>query len=585
MRTLPAAKALLDAHRPSGVPYPLGPMAELSPEERVRRLEMLHKIGVALSAEQNKDRLVEMILLEAKALCNADGGTLYLRTDEDELRFVIVRNDTLGIALGGTTGQTPTLPNIPMFDPQTGEANRNNVATYAAALGRSVNIVDAYDVARFDFSGTKKFDQRNNYRSQSFLTIPMVNNEGRVTGVLQLINAREDGKVVPFTEDEQRLVEALASQAGVALDNQQLLAGQKELLESFIQMIASAIDHKSPYTGEHCERVPILTEMIARSLCDVKDGPFAGFKLNDDEWYELKIAAWMHDCGKITTPVHVMDKATKLEKIFDRIELVRLKSELMKRDAEILCLKRQLQGEGDAETLHAAMRMEIETIEQDLKFLEVANVGGEFLEPERQQRIAELGARTLTVNGGQLRFLSDDEVRNLSISRGTLTNEERLIINGHMVQTIKMLQSLPFPRNLTRVPEYAGGHHEKMDGTGYPRGLYAVDMSIPARVMAIADVFEALTAQDRPYKKGKKLSEAMAIMGRMKKDNHLDPDLFDHFVTSKVYRQYAEKYLPPELIDEVDHAALLAISPKSFSLPDPETRRGRWDRFLAEYEA
>jgi HD-GYP domain-containing protein (c-di-GMP phosphodiesterase class II) len=560
-------------------------MAELSPEERVHRLELLHKIGVALSAEQNKDRLVEMILLEAKALCNADGGTLYLRSDEDELRFVIVRNDTLGIALGGTTGQASTLPNIPMFDPQTGAANRNNVATYAAALGRSVNIVDAYDATRFDFSGTKKFDQRNNYRSQSFLTIPMVNNEGRVIGVLQLINAREDGKVVPFTEDEQRLVEALASQAGVALDNQQLLEGQKELLESFIQMIASAIDHKSPYTGEHCERVPILTEMIARSLCEVKEGPFAGFKLSDDEWYELKIAAWMHDCGKITTPVHVMDKATKLEKIFDRIEVVRLKSELMKRDAELLCLKRQLQGEGDAETLHAAMKMEIETIEQDLKFLEVANVGGEFLEPERQQRIAELGARTVQVNGTAQRFLSDDEVKNLSISRGTLTNEERLIINGHMVQTIKMLQSLPFPRNLTRVPEYAGGHHEKMDGTGYPKGLYAIDMSIPARVMAIADVFEALTAQDRPYKKGKKLSEAMAIMGRMKKDNHLDPELFDHFVTSKVYRQYAEKYLPVELIDDVDHAALLAISPKSFSLPDPETRRGRWDRFLAEYEA
>ncbi|HEX2880981.1 MAG TPA: GAF domain-containing protein, partial [Polyangiaceae bacterium] len=212
-------------------------MAELSPEERVHRLELLHKIGVALSAEQNKDRLVEMILLEAKTLCNADGGTLYLRTDEDELRFVILRNDTLGIALGGTTGQAPTLPNIPMFDPKTGEANRNNVATYTAALGRSVNIVDAYDATRFDFSGTKKFDQRNNYRSQSFLTIPMVNNEGRVIGVLQLINAREDGKVVPFTEDEQRLVEALASQAGVALDNQQLLEGQKELLESFIQMI------------------------------------------------------------------------------------------------------------------------------------------------------------------------------------------------------------------------------------------------------------------------------------------------------------------------------------------------------------
>ncbi|HTM46758.1 MAG TPA: HD domain-containing phosphohydrolase [Polyangiaceae bacterium] len=559
-------------------------MAELSLEEKVRRLELLHKIGVALSAEQNKDRLVEMILLEAKALCNADGGTLYLRTDDEHLRFAILRNDTLGTALGGSGGRTVDLPAIPMYDPLTGEANRHNVATYAAALGRSVNVPDAYDAAGFDFSGTKKFDQRNNYRSKSFLTIPMVNNENRVIGVLQLINARDAaGNVIPFGTEEQRLVEALASQAGVALDNQHLLAGQKQLLESFIQMIASAIDHKSPYTGEHCERVPILTEMIARSVCQATDGQFKDFSLSEDEWYELKIAAWMHDCGKITTPVHVMDKATKLEAIFDRIELVRLRAELLRRDAQIDFLRRKLAGEANLEALEAAMQMEIETIDQDLQFLEVANVGGEFLEPERQQRIRELGARELEVGGKKQPFLSQDEVKNLSISRGTLSNEERLIINGHMVQTIKMLEALPFPRNLRRVPEYAGGHHEKMDGTGYPRGLYGGEMSIPARIMAIADVFEALTAQDRPYKKGKKLSEAMKIMGFMKRDNHLDPDLFDHFVSSRVYRQYAEKYLPTELIDEVDEAVLLAIQPKGYTLPDTSVRKARWHRFLAEY--
>jgi HD-GYP domain-containing protein (c-di-GMP phosphodiesterase class II) len=559
-------------------------MPELSLEERVKRLQLLHKIGVALSAEQNKDRLVELILLEAKALCNADGGTVYLRGDDEHLHFAIVRNDTLGIALGGTTGRAADLPSIPLFNATTGEANRHNVATYAALLGRSVNIVDAYDADGFDFSGTKQFDARNSYRSQSFLTIPLVNNQGRVIGVLQLINAREGGEVVPFTADEQQLVEALASQAGVALDNQQLLAGQKELLESFIQMIASAIDHKSPYTGEHCERVPILTEMLARSLCDATDGQFADFDLDEDEWYELKIAAWMHDCGKITTPVHVMDKATKLEGIFDRIETVRLRAELMKRNIELDFLRRKLAGQALGEAQEQAMQLELQTIDRDLAFLEVANVGGEFLEPERQRRIADLGARTVDVAGKPQRFLSDDEVRNLSISRGTLTNEERLIINGHMVQTIKMLEALPFPRNLKRVPEYAGGHHEKMDGSGYPRGLYGGDMSIPARIMAIADVFEALTAQDRPYKKGKKLSEAMAIMGRMKRDNHLDPGLFDHFVSAGVYRKYGEKYLPPELIDDVDEAALLAIEPKAFALPDEGVRKARWLRFLAEYE-
>jgi HD-GYP domain-containing protein (c-di-GMP phosphodiesterase class II) len=563
----------------------LGAMSERELEEKIERLELLHKIGVALSAEQNKDRLVEMILLEAKSLCNADGGTLYLRTDDDHLKFTIMRNDSLGIALGGTTGRAVDLRPIPMFESLSGEPNRRNVATYAAALGRSVNIANAYDEPGFDFSGTKEFDRQSNYKSQSFLTIPMVNNEGRVTGILQLINARSTagGEVVAFAEEEQRLVESLASQAAVALDNQQLIDGQKELLESFIRMIAEAIDHKSPYTGEHCERVPILTEMLTRSVCDAKEGPFADFDLDEEEWYELKIAAWMHDCGKITTPVHVMDKATKLEAIFDRIELVRLRFEVLKREAELKYLRALAGGAGDPEALKAAQFLEVETLTRELAFLEAANVGGEFLEPERQERIAEIGARTVTVGGVEQRLLSEEEVKNLRISRGTLTNPERLVINGHMVQTIKMLSALPFPRNLKRVPEYAGGHHEKMDGTGYPKGIFASDMSIPARIMAIADVFEALTAKDRPYKKGKKLSEAMAIMGRMKRENHLDPDLFDHFVRSGVYRAYALKFLSADLIDNVNEAELLAIVPKSFALPDLEVRRARWLDFLPEY--
>jgi hypothetical protein len=309
-------------------------------EQKVERLELLHRIGIALSAEQNKDRLVEMILLEAKALCNADGGTLYLTTDEDELKFAMMWTDSLGISLGGSTGRPVTFPPIPMYDPATHNPNHANVATSAALMGRSVNIVDAYDAEGFDFSGTKEFDRRNGYRSKSFLTIPMFNTEKRVIGVLQLLNAQDPatGELIAFSEEQQRFVEALASQAGVALDNQQLLQGQKELLESFIQMIAAAIDEKSPYTGEHCERVPILTEMLTRSLCDAGDGPFGAFNLSEDEWYELKIAAWMHDCGKITTPVHVMDKATKLEALADRMEVVRHRFELVIRDLELAYL-------------------------------------------------------------------------------------------------------------------------------------------------------------------------------------------------------------------------------------------------------
>ncbi len=555
-----------------------------SPETRLERLELLHRVGVALSAEANPQRLLEMILEEARQLSFADGGTLYLRSNDDQLKFEIVRNDSLGIALGGTTGKPAELPPIPLFDQETGRPNRHNVASAAAVMKRPIDIPDAYDAEGFDFSGTKKFDERNGYRSKSFLTIPLINGRDRVIGVLQLLNAQdpETGEVIPFAAEHRYTVEALASQAALALDNKLLLEAQKELLESFIKLLAAAIDSKSPYTGAHCERVPAITEMLVESLCSTDDPEFAGFQLDEDEWYELRIAAWLHDCGKVTTPVHVMDKATKLETISDRIEVVKARFEVLKRDAKIAYLEAMAQGTPEAE----AKRKHDETVaalEDDLAFLERSNVGGEFLSPEKQERIASIGKRRLVIDREDQSLLSERDVENLSISRGTLTEDERLVINGHMVQTIKMLEALPFPRNLARVPEYAGGHHEKMNGQGYPRGIYAGDMSIPARVMAVADVFEALTADDRPYKKAKKLSETMKIMGFMKQDNHLDPEIFDHFVRSGVYRKYAERFLAKDLIDEVDEDALLAITPKAFELPPEDERRTRFGKFLPQY--
>lgn len=552
-------------------------------ETRLERLELLHRIGLALSSERNRARLLETILEEARKLCLADGGTLYLRTDDDQLAFEILRNDSLGVSLGGTTGKPIDLPPIPLFNPD-GSPNLANVATAAVHAKTSVHIPDAYDAAGFDFSGTKVFDQRNGYRSKSFLTIPLINSEARVIGVLQLLNAQDavTGEVIPFCSEQKRTVEALAAQAALALDNKLLLEQQKALLESFIKLIAAAIDSKSPYTGAHCERVPALAEMLVSSLCETTTGKFADFRLDDEEWYELRIAAWLHDCGKVTTPVHVMDKATKLETIVDRIEQVRARFAVLERDARIAYLEAVAAGTPE-EKARSEYERELARLKDDLAFLEHANIGGEFLPPEKQARIAEIGARRVRLLDGEVPLLSADEVENLSISRGTLTEAERRIINGHMVQTVKMLEALPFPRHLARVPEYACGHHEKMDGTGYPRGIYAGDMSIPARALAIADVFEALTADDRPYKKAKKLSEAMRIMGFMKVDNHLDPDLFDHFVRSGVYRKYAEKFLAPELIDEVDEAALLALQPKGYVLPPEEVRKARLTGFLPEY--
>ena len=528
---------------------------------------------------ESTDRLLERILIEAQDLCRADGGTVYVRTDDDHLRFAILRNDTMGLVQGGSTGVEINLPLIPLRDPS-GKANLSNVATVAANLQVSVNVEDAYTAKAYDFSGTRAFDQSAGYRTASVLTIPLINDHRALIGVLQLINARDaKAAVTIFTSEQQRAVEALSRQASVALENLLLHEQQKILLESFIKMIASSIDAKSPYTGGHCERVPILLEMLTTKVIAQSEGPFAAFDLNEAEWYELRIAGWLHDCGKVITPVHVMDKATKLETIWDRIGVIRTRIEVMQRDL-ILNAVRDGASFLDAE---AQTRTDRERLAETLGFIERVNQGDEYLPDEDKARLRELAQMTY-MEGGQIRpFLDDEELENLCISRGTLTEDERVIINGHMVHTIQMLEALPFPQHMRRVPEYAGGHHEKMDGKGYPRGLFAGDMSVPARILAIADVFEALTATDRPYKKAKKLSEAMRIMGFMKKDGHLDPQLLDLFVSEGVYLDYAQRFMPAELVDEVDEQTVLGMPAPKIELPPASERALRSERFLSEY--
>jgi HD-GYP domain-containing protein (c-di-GMP phosphodiesterase class II) len=553
--------------------------------ERVARLEFLTRVSLRLAKERNRQRFLEAVLDEAQSLCHADGGTLYLRTDSDELAFVLVQNTSLGIRLGreGTQDKIRFDP-IPLFGPD-GTPNLANVASAAVHQRSRVHVADAYSEPGFDFTGTRTFDAQTGYRSQSFLTIPLVAGDGRVIGVLQLLNAQDatTGAVVPFNPLDLDAVEALAAQAALALESRLLLEDQKELLESFIRLIAAAIDSKSPYTGGHCERVPVLTEMLVRAAADQQQGPFANFELNDEEWFELRIAAGLHDCGKVTTPVHIMDKASKLEGIVDGILAVRHRFEIMARDEKIAMLEALLHGE-DREVAEARYAEAVRELNDDLAFLERANIGGEFLAPVDQERIRHIAKRTFEEKGVTRSCLDGSELERLLVQRGTLTPDERLVINGHMVETVRMLEALPFPKNLARVPEYAGAHHERMDGKGYPRGLFLGDLSLPARAMAIADVFEALTADDRPYKRAKKLSEAMRIMGQMKKDAHLDPELFDLFVSSGTYRKYAERFLDPALIDAVDEAALLRIEPYPYELPPLEERNRRRTRFLPEYE-
>jgi HD-GYP domain-containing protein (c-di-GMP phosphodiesterase class II) len=536
-----------------------------SSSDLFRRLEQLNAIGAALSKERDINRLLESILVAAKTITHADGGTLYRMTEDGQaLRFEILRTDSLHIAMGGTTGHAISFPNLPLTNPK-GESNDSMVAAYAAIHDKTVNIADAYTEAGFDFSGTRSFDQRTGYRSQSFLTVPMKNHEGEIIGVLQLINAIDplDHQVKTFSSADQSLAESLASQAAIALTNRLLITQLEELFESFISLINLAIDEKSPYTGGHCQRVPALTMMLADAADTTQEGPLASFRMDERDRYELKIAGLLHDCGKVTTPVHVVDKATKLQTLFDRIHLIDTRFEVLKRDAEIHALRKQLALHGSSDTaadelILQEFREEISSLDADREFLRASNIGGEVMQEADMQRVRDIGSghKWRNVDAVETEFLTADEVDNLTIRAGTLTLKERDIINHHIVATIKMLEQLPWPKHLTRVPEYAGGHHERMDGKGYPKGLTREQMSVQARMMGIADIFEALTARDRPYKHGMKLSQAMSIMANFKKNGHIDPDLFDVFVKQGVYRRYAEQFLDPAQIDGVDEMAL-----------------------------
>ncbi|PLX75646.1 MAG: phosphohydrolase, partial [Desulfuromonas sp.] len=419
----------------------------------LEKIELLNAIGINLSIEKDHDQLLESILKGAMKITCADAGSLYLLKD-DALHFEIVLGNSMGIAMGGKSGNPVTMNPVPLHD-ENGEPNRRNVVSCAALDNAIINVEDAYDSEDYDFTGTRKFDQATGFRSKSFLSVPMSDHEDQLIGVLQLINATdpENGGVIPFDLADEKLVSSLTSQAAVALTRKNLIDGLENLLQSLVKLVATAIDEKSPYTGGHCKRVPELTMLLAAAVNEAEEGTYAGVALTEDQLHELEMAAWLHDCGKITTPEYVVDKRTKLETIFDRIDLVDTRIEVLRRDAKIAGLQNNPPGDSaTGESVDVASRLQ--ELEEIRTFLRKANTGGEFLPPEEGQKIRALAERFTVemADGSQQPLLSENETENLCIVKGTLTDAEREMIQNHIVATINMLESLPFPKHLRNIP-------------------------------------------------------------------------------------------------------------------------------------
>jgi len=435
----------------------------------------LIEISTALSSERNTARLFEKILDAAQDITHADGGTLYLLKEKGGrlgLEFEIMRNNSLRLTLGGTSGRPIPFAPLPLHR-EDGTPNHNNIATHTALTKRMENIEDAYCAEHLDFSGTKAFDARTGYRSKSFLTVPLCNHEAEVIGVLQLVNAKNPltGESIAFPQDIEPIVAALASSAAIALDNQILLQDTRDLLDAFIKVIAQAIDAKSSHTSAHCQRVPALTELIAQAACEAKDGPLRDFSLSENDWYELRVASWLHDCGKLATPDYLLDKSTKLHLLLDGMDTVKARFTALKAQTESGYLRQMRDNPSQAAWLEGVMQEELQGIQDDCLFVERANKGGEFMSEEHKARVRQVAQRRWRDHlGMEQPILSEQEVAFLCIDRGTLSGDERQKINDHMKVTIQMLESLPFPKNLQRVPEYAVATMKRWTVPVSPRG-------------------------------------------------------------------------------------------------------------------
>ena len=501
----------------------------------LHQVEDILNIGIALSLEKDHNRLLEMIVSEARRITNADAGTLYLR-DGDFLHFKISQNETLH-SFQGDNGEPINLPPVPM--------SMRNVSSYVALRNESVNIPDVYSAEGFDFSGPKNYDQITGYRTVSMLVVPLENHTGDVIGVLQLINSLDENRQpIPFSADFEKVISSLASQAAISMTNQQLIGDIEQLFNSFVEVMATAIDSRTPYNANHTRRVALLSGALAAVIDAEEDGCWQGVHFDADRTNQLVMSAWLHDIGKIATPLEVMNKSTRIERqlhlVMQRLDYIAQKQKCVHLEKKLTLLSSAANVDDELAALEKDWMEQQMMVEQTRDLIIRADNPGTFIDEEIKQMLQQIAARSyVDENGRERPWLTADELINLSVAKGTLNDKERHIMEDHVLVTQRMLEKIPFTYKLKDVPFFAGIHHEHLNGKGYPLGLSGDAIPLEGRILALTDVFDALTAADRPYKKAMPIDQALKIMGFMVKDGQLDADLLELFVKHRVWEMIA----------------------------------------------
>lgn len=492
-------------------------------EERIKRL---NSIGIALSSQTDLRILLETIVKEARGFTNSDAGSLY-RKEEEKLIFEVAQNDTLDRRLGENKKEA--------FSPFPIPLTKKSISGYVALTGITLNISDVYHLSgEEEYSFNRDFDNRNNYKTTSMLVIPMKDHEGEIIGVLQLINAIDEmGNIVPYSQDLQDLISSLASQAAVAIRNAKLIGDIKNLFESLVKYSATAIDARSPHTAGHSRRVSELSVKVAKAINEENNGPLSDIKFSLLEIEELRIAGWLHDIGKIGVREWVLEKANKLND--DRMEAIRNRFLFIKEKIKNELLKREIEGGYDPTDIEEKLNSALKELDDDIEFINIVNKPG-FLKDSDLERLKKIvNKKYINSNGGEEPYLTEFEYVNLSVRKGNLTEEEYKNIQSHVVHTYNILRNIPFTKNLKNVPLIAASHHEMLNGTGYPNGLKDKQIPMQARIMGMVDIFDALTAADRPYKSSVPLDKALQILKLEAKDNRLDERVVDIFIGKRLY--------------------------------------------------